>query len=285
VPIAFETGAGATVAELVSAGQRNLSALRSRLPTLQGIGTDERTGELVLTVFATGREAEAAKSRAAEMKTLLGVPSRIDVVNSPIENSDVRGGASLSSCTSGFVVKNSAGTTGVVTAAHCSNSLTYYNPNGTSIALSYVSGAFDSDQDIQWHTSAYVERPEFYADSGTTARLLTGRRYRSSTAAGNNVCHRGISTGYSCGYVQQTNYRPTFDGACGTDVCDPVYVTVTGPDLACFPGDSGGPIFASQTAFGLDKAGTRNGTARGQCGLLVYMSTDSLLSGLSLLYG
>jgi hypothetical protein len=80
----------------------------------------------------------------------------------------------------------------------------------------------DADQDVEIHTSGYVERPEFYADSATTARILTGRRYRSSTAAGDQVCHRGTTTGYSCGYVQLTNYTPTYAGACGTVACSAV---------------------------------------------------------------
>lgn len=157
--------------------------------------------------------------------------------------------------------------------------------SGTKDADQDVQWHTSGYQDVQWHTSGYTERPEFYADSSTTARVLTGRRYRSSTAAGNNVCHRGITTGYSCGYVDQTNYRPTYSGACGSVSCDAVWVIVSGADLACYPGDSGGPVFASQTAFGLLKGTSSNGTARGQCNFFIYMSTDFLLSGTSLLYG
>jgi hypothetical protein len=204
---------------------------------------------------------------------------------------DVRGGSKITAsdgsyCTSGFTVKNSSGVTAMSTASHCEGMNTYYNPNGTTIALTFVTEVKDADQDVEIHTSAYVEQPEFYADSTTTARVLTGRRLRSSTAAGDQVCHRGATTGYSCGYVQLTNYTPTYAGACGTVSCSAVWVLVDGDaNTACYSGDSGGPVFASQTAFGLLKGASFSGTAKGQCNYFIYMSTDFLPTGWTLLYG
>jgi hypothetical protein len=144
----------------------------------------------------------------------------------------------------------------------------------------------DADQDVEVHTSPAVERGQFYADSTTTARVLTGRRLLSSTAAGDEVCHRGATTGYSCGMVAQTNYAPMYAGACGSVACSAVYVKVNGGTATkCYGGDSGGPVFASQTAFGLLKSAAATGSGAGQCSYFTYMSTDFLPTGRTLQYG
>jgi streptogrisin C len=291
VPVEFETGATATTDELVDAYQRNLPAIRTLFPTLQGLGTDERTGEIAVIVQATGTAAQTVRGKKDELFKLLGHPVRIDVVERGFSDFDVRGGSRITAsdgsfCTSGFTVQNSSGVTAMTTASHCEGMNTYYNPNGTTIPLTFVTEVRDADQDVELHTSAYVERPEFYADSATTARVLTGRRYRSSTGAGDQVCHRGAASGYSCGYVQLTNYTPTYAGACGTVACSAVWVLVDGDTTtACAGGDSGGPVFASQTAFGLIKGGNSSGTGPGQCDYFIYMSTDFLPTGWTLLYG
>jgi hypothetical protein len=189
-------------------------------------------------------------------------------------------------CTTGFTVKNASNVSAITTASHCETMNTYYNPSGSTIPLTFVSEVKDADQDVEIRTSAFVERAEFYADSPTIARVLTGRRLRTSTGAGDQVCHRGTTTGYSCGLVSVTNFRPTYAGACGTQTCDAVWVYVNGgADTACAGGDSGGAVFASQTAFGTLKGGDSWGNAKGQCGHFIYMSTDFLPTGWTLLYG
>ncbi len=297
LPIAFETGAPATVDALVASIQSNLTALQTLFPTLDGIGTDESTSQIVLTVYAPDAvTATAAKAKESQVAALLKQPFRIETTNVMETLMDVRGGARFTSsggalCTTGFVVKNTAGTTGVATAAHCEGMNTYYNPNGTTIPTTIVASSetLDADQDVEVHTSGYVERPQFYADTTASARTLTGRRYKSSTGYDDNVCHRGEVTKYSCGYVKQTNYTPVDRYGtplrCGAVACGPYYVRVEGPELACYNGDSGGPVFASTVAFGLLKTGAASGTAKGQCARMSYMSTDSLPTGWSLLYG
>lgn len=297
LPVAFETGAPATIDALVASIQSNLPALKTLFPTLDGIGTDESISQIVLTVYAPdAATAAAAKAKESQAAALLKQPLRIETTNVMEVLADVRGGAKIAAsgggyCTTGFVVKNTSGTTGVATAAHCEGMNTYYNPNGTTIATTIVASSetLDADQDVEVHTSGYVERPEFYADTTASARVLTGRRYKSSTGFDDNVCHRGVRTLYSCGYVKQTNYTPVDQYGtpqrCGAVACGAYYVRVEGPDLACYQGDSGGPVFASTVAFGLLKTAAASGTLPGQCTRMTYMSTDSLPTGWSLLYG
>lgn len=290
VPVEFEIGALATAEELVAAYERNFAAIKQLLPTLQGLGTDERTGDIMLLVQAAGSAADTVRGKKDELFKLLGHPVRIEITERGLRDVDVRGGSKITSatsfCTSGFTVKNASNVTAMTTASHCEGINTYHNPNGTTIPLTWVMEVKDADQDVEIHTSGYIERPEFYADSTTTPRVLTGRRYRTSTGAGNQVCHRGARTGYSCGLVSVTNFKPSYANACGAVACDPVWVLVDGAaDTACGDGDSGGPAFASQTAFGLVKGADYSGYAKGQCNWFTYMSTDFLPSGWTLLYG
>jgi hypothetical protein len=285
-PVVFVTGAAATESQVLGRIQASLPQFRAALPGLMATDMDVKTGDIVLIVHATGAAGEAAKAQGAEFSRQLGHPVRIRLVDAPERDAHTRGGANLSTCTSGFVVQNSAGTRGVLTAAHCGNTQTYFEFGGTSYAITFVSESLDADADVQWHTTSHDEYPEFYADLTTTARVLTGRRLRSSTAVGNTVCHRGMTTGYSCGSVASTTHQPAYSGACGTVTCSALFIRVEGASLLCDLGDSGGPFFNGQTAFGIHKSVSSTGPGAGQCSYAVYMSTDYISDlGVTLVYG
>lgn len=286
----FQPGAAHTQAELETAIAKNLDALKSAFPTLQGTYTDDRTGEVVLHVL----DGDSAKLASASR--LLGVPARIDALPVPLEPQAVTGGGSLAmGCTTGFVAKQTTGTTrSVTTAAHCgTGNTTFTGVDGSTAALTYQARSWTASNDVQRYTSTTTMEPKFYANSTTTPRTLTGRRTQASTSVGNNICHRGATTGYSCGDVIATNYQPT-SYTCGPSsapvACAATWVALgppsSGTGLACAGGDSGGPWFISTVAAGIHSAGASSGTAIGQCSLAVYMSTDRISSlGLQLLYG
>jgi len=133
-------------------------------------------------------------------------------------------------------------------------------------------------QDVQLHSAGVPLAPLFHAEDATRARMVVSWRNRTSTRAGDFVCHRGERTGYSCATVQLVDYAPPGDLCAGP--CPPTWVAVSGPQ--CRSGDSGGPVFLGSIAFGLVKAeSARNGI----CKLYYYMSTDYLPPGWTLLYG
>ena len=287
VPIVFRTGASATREEVVAAIRRHGAKIRRSLPAAGGMGLDPRTGELVLMVRDRDARRHGVEAIEERLEALTGVPARVRLLDGPIVNADLSGGARIvgpdavtgrpNYCTTGFVVTDGA-RTGIVTAAHCPDDPTYLDPAGEEIALSFGGQWGWSHQDVQLHVSDRAQRPLFYADSGkTAARTVTGWRTRASTRAGDRVCHRGETSGYSCAEVELVDFAPPGE-LCGGP-CDAVWVTVAGP--SCRGGDSGGPVFSGTTAFGIVKGASYSGD--GQCKFYFYMSTDYLPDGWSLL--
>lgn len=278
VPIVFRIGARATRAQAILAMRRHLIDLHTELPGARGAGYDQRTGEVELLVTAADAQrfgADAIRSRAEQLS---GVPVRI-VINDLIEqNMSVDGGSRIEGtssvtgkrnlCTSGFVVTDGT-RTGIATAAHCPDELTYYDPDGVTTVLPFVVQDGLAYRDVQINLAPEADQPLFYADRGADSlRRVTTWRNRDSTRPGDFVCHFGESSGYSCAEVELTDYAPP-DALCGGP-CEPTWVTVRGP--SCVPGDSGGPVFSGGVAFGIAKGINR--TSSGQCRFYYYMSTD-----------
>ncbi|HEX4736643.1 MAG TPA: hypothetical protein VH331_03675 [Allosphingosinicella sp.] len=285
VPIVFRTGAPATRQKIVKAIDKHGDAIRSAFPQARGMGADPRTGELVVMMSDGDKDASDFAATASQISDIAGVPTRIETVERTEANTTVEGGARVvgndtvtgrrSYCTVGFVVTDGT-RNGIVTAAHCPDVLTYAEPDGTTTELPFVGQWGWSFQDVQVN-EAPTKDALFYADTKKAlARVPAGQRARASTRAGDFVCHRGEHTGYSCGEVELTDYAPP-GTLCGGP-CAPDWVTVRGGD--CGGGDSGGPVFSGDVAFGIMKGAAWDRS--GKCGFYYYMSLDYLPKGWSL---
>jgi streptogrisin C len=287
VPVNFRTGAAATHEQLVRALDQHQMEMRDLLPRPQGMGVDERTGEIIVRARASDLDKDQLAEKEQRLAVIAGVPVRIRLLDEDDADLSVEGGSRVAgvdardgrtySCTTGFVVTDSL-RTGIVTAAHCPDELTYYGPDGAQVPLSFVGQWGALTRDVQVHVTSAPQKPEFYVDKDRKfVRPLTGARSRSSTRIGDVVCHRGESSGYSCALVELVDFAPP-GSLCGGP-CEPVWVTVAGP--ACHGGDSGGPIFAGTTAFGIVKGASYK--RNGECIFYFYMSVDYLPEGWSLL--
>ena len=286
VPVVFRTGATTTHDRVVAAMWQHRDDIRAAAPRAQGMGFDPRTGELVLLLKSMASSVLPPAELEDQLEAVTGVPVSVRVLESEDSNFGIGGGSRVEgissedgrryACTTGFVVTDGT-QTGVVTAAHCPDTLTYFDPEGGEVPLSFVGGWGARYQDVQVHVAPQTLKPQFYADARKSRlRDVTTWRRRTSTRAGDAVCHRGETTGYSCAQVELTDYAPPGE-LCGGP-CDPVWVTVTGP--SCRGGDSGGPIFNGTVAFGIAKGG--NYSRSGRCNFYYYMSTDYLPEGWSL---
>ena len=289
VPIVFRTGAKATHAEALAALRKHLIDFRSDMPGARGAGYDQRTGEVVLLVTRADADRLGLNAIKARAEQVGGVPVRV-VINALIEtNLSVEGGGRVegvsavsgrrSVCTTAFAVTDGT-RTGISTAAHCPDELTYYGIDGSTSPLPFVGQWGLAYQDVQINVSEQATESVFFSNRGAAAlrRLVTWRN-AASTRAGEFVCHYGESSGYSCATVELTDYAPP-GNLCGGP-CFPNWITVKGPN--CIPGDSGGPVFSGGVAFGIAKGVNR--TAGGQCLFYYYMSTDYLPPPWRLLVG
>src|SRR6476620_4270682 len=280
VPIVFRTGARATHAQALAAMRKHLIDLRSDLPNARGAGYDQRTGEVVLLVTRADAGkfgADAIRSRAQQVS---GVPVRVVINELNESNMSVDGGGRVEGlnlqtnrrnlCTTAFVITNGE-TNAITTAAHCPDELTYVDRDGATATLPMIGSWGAAYRDVQINGSANSPDPLFYSNRGAgTLRRVASWRNVASTRAGDYVCHYGESSGYSCAPIELTDYAPPGD-LCGGP-CFPTWVTVKGPN--CVAGDSGGPVFSADVAFGIAKGVNR--TAGGQCLFYYYMSTDYL---------
>jgi len=287
VPVRFRTGAGATRTEMLDAITAHQAAIRAMLVRPPAMGVDPRRGELVVLIGLADARGDVPALRR-RIETLTGVPVRIAAADQPgIDLIQVEGGGRVVgteptdgrryACTSGFVVTDGT-RTGIVTAAHCPDTLAYIGADRRPTAMEYVGQWGWGFHDVQVNATAQAVRPVFFSDTArTTLRPVLGQRSRAATRAGDIVCHRGERTGYSCAEVELVDFAPSGD-LCGGP-CLPTWVTVAGP--GCKGGDSGGPVFIGTTAIGLLKGGSYR--ADGSCAFYYYMSLDYLPEGWRLL--
>jgi len=290
VPIVFRTGAPATRDQILMAIATHQADIRAALPHPPAMGADPRTGELVVLVNSVDAATVDIAEMSRKLTGLAKVPVRVALMGRNANAAmDVGGGSRVVgvnpvdgrryACTTGFVVTDGA-RTGLATAAHCPDSLSYVDAARHETPLEFIGQWGWGYQDVQVNVSPEPLRPLFYADTAKTeARPVTTWRNRTSTRAGDIVCHRGETTGYSCAQVELVDFAPAGD-LCG-GACTPTWVTAAGP--SCRGGDSGGPVFSGTVAFGIVKGSSYR--ADGSCIFYFYMSTDYLPSGWSLLHG
>ena len=281
IPVLFRTGAAASESELVAAITTHQAAIRASLAKPPAMGIDARTGEVVIFV-GTADARDGVDRLQQRLAAEMGVPVRVELSGSS-SNTMIGGGSRVVgsftiggtryACTTGFAVSDGT-RTGVLTAAHCPDQLSYVGVDHVAAALDYVGQWGWGYQDVQINTSPLPLAAYFFADTAKTMiRPVARIGSRASTRAGDLVCHRGERTGYSCARVMMTDFAPAGD-LCG-GACLPTWVAVAGP--TCLAGDSGAPVFTGTTALGIVKGGTYR--ADGSCTMYFYMSLDYVPTG------
>ncbi|MDC0886489.1 hypothetical protein OAS19_01685 [Altererythrobacter sp.] len=284
----------------MNAIDRMYPALAEFYPALQGIGYDEKRGVIVVQVVGPD-----VAPIPIEISRSLPVETEIEALKGPIRPAAARGGTRLEQrgtdnlvCTAGFIGRNPSGTRGIVTAKHCDDSRAgplEYQDGSTAYNVTFDAGLSRpvAEADIAFLTipSSLSTLPQFFGNRNEAARNLTGRRTLSSTQArvtdgvaqGSVVCYYGMRTGpivgQSCGEVTYKGYYEGQPGKAGYKV------QIEGADLACNQGDSGGPVFAWNTAFGIVGGCDPYSSVKGGTDRMVYTSTDALYAyGYSLAY-
>ena len=172
------------------------------------------------------------------------LPSEIVVLKVPElikPAANIYAGLSIN-CTTGFSVKNPSGTKGISTAAHCANSQSYLGVN-----LPLVAEAYSGSNDIQWHSVGSHTVKNYY-QAGGTAYLVNSITNRNSQAINSYICKSGVTTGYACGYITDKNVNPGYIPGGGNATFIRLHKDIS---LLANDGDSGGPVFSGNSAYGI----------------------------------
>lgn len=242
--------------------EANRIVRKQRLAADSRINLAENRVDLLTVAPSDLIQAITEESATSKLAAELRLPANVEVIaveRLPRAQSYIEAGFSLPNCTLGFAVQ-SGGTLGITTAGHCDDTYSYQNRS-----LPYQAGQFSGAVDAQWHTAPGL-RPVnrvFDAQYDSTTpyyRHITATKTRSQQVVGEFVCKYGITTGYTCGNITSTNYTPSsyVPGA----TADYVWVDSTTQDQA-EGGDSGGPWFSGETAYGLTSGAYHGGGGPG----------------------
>lgn len=169
----------------------------------------------------------------------------------PRPETTVIGGVAASTCTWGFTVGKSNGDVGISTAGHCYNTQAYAGVN-----LPFRAEDREGNQDVQWHSACDIFDVSNQFDSGIGIRSVVGTRGRAQQAIGSLVCKNGMTTGRTCGEIARKDYAPSW-----VTNPQPTFIYVDGDRVGVNlseGGDSGGPWFVEDYAYGIHSGGGGN---------------------------
>ncbi len=224
-------------------------------------------------VTAAGRTTALAALDAVPTTRSSRASGRVDVVTVtalPRPEAAVHGGLEIvgggAVSTTGFTVRRASdGKLGVTAAGHAPNTGTVQTSSGGAATVFEAERAPSGPYDIQWHSSPGNTLSNVVRDSTSgTTRPITSVRLRASQAVGSSVCKFGRTTGYTCGTIDSTTL-------CNNGSCTYVRVAGRGVNLS-EGGDSGGPWFYGDTAYGTHCIGMGDDSG--------YMPVDYISQGL-----
>lgn len=248
-------------------------ARQSKLAADSRINVAENRVELLTDTPAAVVQAIRAGAKSSKAVAALDLPAHVEVVEVErriTPHAYVYGGLTLTDCTSGFTVQNGSGTLGISTAGHCQSVQQYNNR-----LLPLLGEAFSGSSDAQWHDAPglHLTNRVFDGVSDATSpnyRPVTATKSRAAQVIGEFVCKYGMTTGHTCGTISSTTYVPSYvPGPSATFI----YVDSPTQDQS-EPGDSGGPWFSGETAYGIHSGGYIGGG--GTFNAAVYMAIDYL---------
>lgn len=226
-----------TIDELVAANTR----ARGALGVVADSTIDPEKGAVVLITADTVMPETAQAVEAAASP--VGVTWQVDELSQPTTG----GGGAMTTCTGGFTVKVVGGTNeGISTAGHCGNTQSYQG-----IPLSLLGEASSGNADLQWMDSASFNwSPDVWLGSSPNWPVQHRKNW-DNVGINDSVCRYGKYTG-GCGIILDKWYTPGYiSGATAS------YGLMSG--TTAIDGDSGGPVYYGNTAWGIHSGHTGSG--------------------------
>ncbi|MFC3986112.1 S1 family peptidase [Streptosporangium jomthongense] len=269
VEVRLFPGRGFSEAELQAAREAALLSLHRSGKVASTVGRyNAETGEVNITVRLKEKPSDdAARSRAvtsiqpsAPDNPAIKINIQLDD-NLLLRRTDkyIRGGGLLNgsnNCTNGFNVISSTGAKGSLTARHCADGSQYYtyrnhsnyDTDTTTLSRWFRAQDYDLARYDSSSTTSMTQTRTFYYDWNLP-------RYAhdvgTSPVVGQPVCKFGRTTGATCDNITDTN----------VDISDEDWITdgktykgnIVTDDMVD-PGDSGGPLYYGNRAWGITSA-------------------------------
>jgi streptogrisin D len=251
-------GGQAKVVAHSAAELRASSAVLEREARIPGTswGTDPVTNQVVVSADST--VTGAALDRLRSVVEGLGSTARLEQVPGEFRTT-IRGGDAILGggvrCSLGFNVKTPGTRTAyLLTAGHCGNATSTWSTSGGQVIATRVGTSFPGNDYALFRYTSGIDRPgEVNLYNGTHRGIDTA----ADPVVGQTVGRSGSTTGFHRGKV--TGLGVTVNYVDGTTVTGMIATTV------CVQGgDSGGPLFAHDTALGLTSGGSGNCTSGGR---------------------
>jgi streptogrisin D len=256
---AAEVRAAGAQPRLVTRSAARLTAATARLGRETRIpgtawGVDPVTNQVVVTADSSVTGARLAQLRAVVAR--LGDAARLEstpgVYSTRITGGDAIYGGPYR-CSLGFNVSR-AGVPYFLTAGHCANAAATWSQAGGQVIGSRAGSSFPGNDYALIRYTANVSRPG-------AVNLYNGTRRDIANAGnayvGQTVGRSGSTTGFRTGRVTQLNVTVTYSDGARVDGLIRTTVCAEG-------GDSGGSLFANNTALGLTSGGSGNCSVGGE---------------------
>jgi hypothetical protein len=278
--------------------EANMPQVTQLIKTLQGMGYDERAGEVVIQLVGDSNAVSAETK--ANIAGLFSVPVRYEIGSKLIAPLAARGGTQIkytsggNNCTAGFYGFDPSNRPGLFTAGHCyvgvNQNLSYTDTDAKTYQLIIDTGLslWNPKEDVLFlrFPTGLTGVAQFYGNKNEAARTVSGVRnisttnVKTATVQGTYVCYYGMTSsptyGQGCGTVTVKEFLIAASGGMQTtsSSLSSTYVQVQGPTslMRCAPGDSGAPWFAIGVAFGIMSRCAENWVGTDSVG--IYTSVD-----------
>lgn len=147
-------------------------------------------------------------------------------------------------CTWGFNAdRNSNGQDVLITAAHCPGGSEAGNLTYLGTVFSHIHGQNNDAIDAQYHdVEGGHTQTSYIAITGQSNRAINLTTTYAAMAINGGVCHQGNASKYTCGYIADKTGGPGYNN---------YFIRVKGDYFVMLDGDSGGPFFYNNTAYGI----------------------------------
>ena len=240
-----DRGAEAAVAAI----QSNVRRFVERNGTAHSFATylDDASGRIVMKTDAPGHVV-ASLVGAHGPRVDVNTDTTTDLYSRKDDVPSYWGGAGIvlttgsPRCSSGFTVKNSAGTRFMTTAGHCfTNGQTVRTELGGRI-VGTVSGRGLPNYDME-RIGGQSYAPRIYTGGTNSATSLPVVGAGDSSVGYTNYCHSGRTTGENCGHKATSNFAQV----CTSSGCKYPVTAFTGGNLPQ-GGDSGSPFYVKDSS-------------------------------------